>query len=168
MSRLLNGSPRYFLLVLILSLGSLALALFTQHALDMQPCPWCVLQRIIVLLIAAMAAVGLIWRTRMGWRVSGVAAAALSLSGMAAALWQHLVANQSASCKLTLADRIVSGSGLDAIAPEIFAARASCAEAMTTLLGVPYEFWSLALFILLSILAVLAVLRASAPQRMFT
>jgi protein dithiol:quinone oxidoreductase len=168
MSRLLNGSPRCFLLIIVLGLGSLALALLTQHALDMQPCPWCVLQRMIMVLIALIAVMGLLWRHRMVWRISGSVVVALSLSGVAAALWQHWVANQSASCKLTLADRIVSGSGLDALAPEVFAARASCADAITTLLGVPYEFWSLAMFVLLGALAVQAVRLASAPQRMFT
>jgi disulfide bond formation protein DsbB len=31
--------------------------------------------------------------------------------------------------------------------PQVFASYASCAEAKATLLGVPYEFYSLALFV---------------------
>jgi disulfide bond formation protein DsbB len=76
--------------------------------------------------------------------------ALLALAGVAAALWQHFVAAASSSCKRTLADRIVSGLQLDALAPEVFAPRASCAEAAVDLLGLPYEFWSLALFSLLA------------------
>ena len=66
--------------------------------------------------------------------------------GVAAAMWQHVVAAKSASCNLTLADRIVSGLQLDALLPQVFAATASCADAAVQLLGVPYEYWSLGLF----------------------
>ena len=78
-----------------------------------------------------------------------VSIVALSLSGVAAALWQHFVAAASDSCKLTLAERIISGLGLDGSLPEIFQPRASCADAAVKLLGLHYEFWSLMLFVLL-------------------
>ncbi|HNB47571.1 MAG TPA: disulfide bond formation protein B, partial [Burkholderiaceae bacterium] len=35
--------------------GSVALAVFAQHRFDMQPCPWCVLQRVIFLAIGGVA-----------------------------------------------------------------------------------------------------------------
>ncbi|MCW5636261.1 MAG: disulfide bond formation protein B, partial [Rubrivivax sp.] len=89
---------------------------------------------------------------------------ALALAGAAAALWQHFVAASSASCDLTLADRILSGTGLDMAMPQVFAAFASCADAKVRLLGVPYEFWSLALFAAIGIAAVMAW-RAAAPAR---
>ena len=54
----------------------------------------------------------------------------------------------------TLADRIISGLGLDAWQPEVFEVRASCAEAAVSLLGVPFELWSAALFVLLGAAAV--------------
>jgi protein dithiol:quinone oxidoreductase len=75
----------------------------------------------------------------------------LAVAGMAAALWQHFVAVASDSCKLTLADRIVSGLRLDSLVPDVFQARASCADGAVKLLGVPYEFWSLALFAMLAV-----------------
>jgi disulfide bond formation protein DsbB len=68
-------------------------------------------------------------------------------------LWQHFVAAASDSCKLTLAEKIIAGLGLDGSLPEIFQPRASCAEAAVKLLGLPYEFWSLALFIVLGLVA---------------
>jgi len=72
---------------------------------------------------------------------------------MAAALWQHFVAAASASCNLTLADRIVGGLGLDNAWPEVFAAYASCADAAVKLAGLSYEFYSLALFAVLGLVA---------------
>ena len=63
------------------------------------------------------------------------------------------MAAASESCNLTLAEKIISGLGLDGSLPEIFQPRASCADAAVKLLGVPYEFWSLALFVLTGVLA---------------
>ena len=75
----------------------------------------------------------------------------LALCGVAAALWQHFVAAASASCNLTLADKIVGALRLDALLPDVFSPRASCADAAVNLFGVPYDFWSLALFVLIAI-----------------
>ncbi len=146
----------------VLSLGSVAVALWTQHALGMEPCPWCVLQRLIFVVIALVALLGLAWRAATGTLITALLIVALSLSGMTAALWQHFVAAASDSCKLTLAEKIISGLGLDGSLPEIFQPRASCADAAVKLLGLPYEFWSLALFVLLGAMALKLLLRRAA------
>lgn len=148
-----------FALVFVLSLAAVGLALATQHLWDMQPCPWCVLQRLIFVLVAMAALLGLVRPTRAGAWTAVLAISVLAALGIAAALWQHFVAAASASCKLTLADRIMSGLQLDAWLPGVFAATASCADAKVSLAGVPYEFWSLALFLVLEGIAFTAVLR---------
>ena len=130
----------------------MAVALWTQHSLGMEPCPWCVLQRLIFVVIALVALLGLAWRGAAGTLITALLMLALSLSGVAAALWQHFVAAASDSCKRTLAERIISGLGLDGSLPEIFQPRASCADAAVDLLGLPYEFWSLGLFVLLGLM----------------
>ncbi len=146
--------------VALLCLVALAAALVSQHLFDMQPCPWCVLQRLIFALIALVALAGLVARgiARIAAGVIGIGA----LAGMGTALWQHFVAASSVSCNLTLADRIMSATGLDMLWPEVFAAYASCADAKVDLFGLPYEFWSLALFAVLAALALQAARRARA------
>ena len=95
-------------------------------------------------------------------RMAGAAlGTALAACGVAAALWQHFVAAPSNSCDLSLAERIISALGLDETLPQVFMALASCAEAAIKLLGVPYEFWSLGLFVLAALLLV-GVLRRPA------
>jgi protein dithiol:quinone oxidoreductase len=143
----------------VLCLAAVASALVTQHVFDMQPCPWCVLQRLIFMGIALAALIGLAWRSTLGQRLSAAGMLLLGLCGVAAALWQHFVAAVSSSCKLTLAERIISGLSLDALIPEVFQPRASCADAAAKLLGVPYEFYSLTLFMLISILALRSLVR---------
>ncbi len=151
-------SPAMLLAAFVVSLAAVGAALVSQHVYDMQPCPWCVLQRVIFVAIALATLPGLIVRQPWARRTSGGLMLLLAVGGMAAALWQHFVAASSTSCNLTLADRIVSTLGLDSLWPEVFAAYASCADAAVKLLGVSYEFYSLALYALLAFLA-LQVLR---------
>lgn len=149
------GSGAVLLAVAAGGVAAVAAALVSQYAFDMQPCPWCVLQRLIFLAIAAAALLGLLVH-----RVLGVVLVVpLAASGVAAALYQHFVAAKSASCNLTLADRIVSGLTLDQLLPSVFEVRASCADAAVNLLGLPYEFWSLALYVVLALLALAALRR---------
>jgi disulfide bond formation protein DsbB len=124
----------------------------------MQPCPWCVLQRLIFVVIALVGALGWFWRTPVGQRATGWSVSVLAGLGVATALWHYFVANASASCNLTLADRIVSGLELDALLPQVFAATASCADAKVNLLGLPYPLWSLTMFTLLGVAVTMKVL----------
>jgi protein dithiol:quinone oxidoreductase len=151
--------PAWLLAIATLCFAAVGAALVTQHVFDMQPCPWCVLQRLILVAIGVLALLGLAWRSMIGERAVALLLLALSGCGIAAALWQHFVAKASASCNLTLADRIVSGLRLDALLPDVFQATASCAEAAVDLAGVPYEFWSLALFIVIETVALWLLVR---------
>ena len=152
-------ATRPFAGVALAGVGAVAAALVSQYRFDIQPCPWCVLQRVIFLAIALACGLGLVWRSALGRRSSAGLGLLLALSGIAAALWQHFEAAASASCNLTLADKIVSRwLHLDTALPAVFEARASCADAAVNLLGVPYDLWSLALFVLIA-LAMLRVLR---------
>ena len=161
----LRRSQRAFVLVLLGALCAVAAALVSQHVFGMEPCPWCVLQRLLFVLLAACALLGLVWPTVAGARTAALSGIVCAGLGAAAALWQHWVAAASASCKLTLADRVISGLQLDALMPALFAATASCADAQVRLLGVPYEYWSLALFGALGIVLVMVLLKPSATTR---
>lgn len=140
-------------------------ALVSQHFYGMQPCPWCVLQRAIFAAIGLVALLGALLPFGLLRRGLGVVVLLLAASGVAAALWLHFVAASSASCDLTLADRIIGDLGLDARFPEVFMATASCADAKVDLLGLPYEVWALALFVLIGAAAVRLVLPSRVAGR---
>ena len=144
-----RGRPEWvFATVALACMAAVGVALVSQHVFDMQPCPWCVLQRVIFLAVALACILGLLWRGTTGRRVGAGLGLLLAMAGAAAALWQHFQAAASASCRLTLADKIVSGVlQLDSLWPDVFAARASCADAAVSLMEIPYDFWSLALFV---------------------
>jgi protein dithiol:quinone oxidoreductase len=137
-----------------LSVIAVVLALVSQHVFGMEPCPWCVLQRVVFLAIALVCMGGALWTSQTGTRLAASLVFLLSACGISAALWQHFVAAASSSCNLTLADKIVSGLMLDSLLPDVFSPRASCADAAVDLLGLPYEFWSLGLFILIGAAAI--------------
>jgi len=160
MSSVRLPSARALVVVALVCLAAVGAALVSQHRFDMQPCPWCVLQRLIFVAIALVCLIGAAIPARGGRVGAGLLAGLLALSGIAAALWQHFKAAASASCNLTLADKIISGLQLDSLLPDVFAPRASCADAAVSLFGIPYDFWSLALFVLCGI-AALSVLRSS-------
>jgi len=145
----------------VVGVAAVGAALVSQYVYNIQPCPWCVLQRLIFVVIAAAALLGLAWRSPLGRRAAAGLMLLFAASGVAAATWQHFVAAASASCNLTLAERIISALGLDESLPSVFMALASCADAAVKLAGVPYEFWSLALFVVQGAIA-LALLRRPA------
>jgi disulfide bond formation protein DsbB len=148
--------------VAVAPLAALAFALVSQHVFDMQPCPWCVLQRLIYVTISATAFVGLAWRTDSARAIVPSLLVLLGVAGVATALWQNLVAAASASCNLTFADRVLALLQLDAWLPEVFQPRASCAEAAVKLLGIYFELWSAGLFTLLTLAALWLLVRRRA------
>lgn len=133
--------------------AAVAGALVAQHRFGMEPCPWCILQRILFIAIAGISLLAAALPWGLPRRLLSLLVVALAGSGVAAAWWQHFVAAKSASCALTLADRVITTLSVDTRWPEAFEVRASCADAAANLAGVPFEFWSLALFALAGILA---------------
>lgn len=148
-------SPRVILAGLGLGCAaSVAAALLAQHHFGMQPCPWCILQRFLFMVIAALSLSAAALPQALPRRILSALILPLAVSGGAAALWQHFVAAKSDSCALTLADKVITFLAIDTRWPEIFEVRASCADAAASIIGVPFEFWSLALFTLASLVLI--------------
>lgn len=145
--------------VIVLCLGGVVAALVSQYVFEMQPCPWCILQRVIFLAVALLAALALLLPVRALRQALAGLGLALAASGIAAAVYQNRVAAQEFSCNLTLADRIISALGLESAVPFLFRISASCMDAAVDLLGLPYEAWSGLLFLVVG-LVLLAGLRA--------
>ena len=170
---LMRHAPRLLVWLGLLCLAGLATALVAQHGFGVKPCPWCVLQRGIVLLLAGVALVGggLAWalkhrghlhRAHLVARVAAVPVVVLALGGLLAATYPHEVAAQSANCPLGAADRIVTALNLEASWPAMFMITANCQDAASyRLLGLPYEIWSGLLFALALGAGLVALLRGA-------
>ena len=133
-----------------LAITGITMALIAQYGFDMRPCPWCILQRLTFVVIALLCLLGAALPLR---RLAAGLTIVLALLGSSAALYQHFVAAKSASCNLTFADKIITALQLESLMPSLFQITGSCAEAAVSVLGVPFEFWSLGLFVVLLIVA---------------
>ena len=153
------SNRQIFSLIAVTALAAVGFALSTQHLLGMHPCIWCVFQRLVCFVIVGMAMIGALSANRHAQTVSGLLVTLTSAIGIAAAIAQHRAVLEQDSCALSVADKVISGLGLDVAIPFVFEPEATCVEAAATLLGVPYEFWTLLLFSGLAIVAVYSVLR---------
>ncbi len=153
-----RSSARFWAMA-ALSLASIGAALVAQYRFDMQPCAWCVLQRVVYVLIAAVCVLGALLPARRARIGLATVTLLLSASGVAAAIYQHVVAAKLYSCNLTLADKILSASKIETLWPSVMGVTATCADAAVSVLGVPFEYWSLAMFSLVGLLALAVIVR---------
>jgi disulfide bond formation protein DsbB len=143
--------PQVLTIVALLAIGAVAVAVAAQYVFDMQPCPWCVLQRLIYIVVAVLALLGALLSGTPRRVAIGLALLA-ALSGIASALWQQLAAVNENSCDLSLAERITVGLHLDRLLPQLFIAYASCADAAVSVLHIPFAVWSCAMYAILAVL----------------
>ena len=146
----------------VLGLGAVGAALVSQHVFGMKPCPWCILQRVIFLVMALVCGAALVTSSPAARRLLAGLAALLGISGVASAIYQHKVAASLFSCNLTLADKIIGAMQLESALPFVFRVEASCADAAVNLLAMPYEFWSGALFALITVGLLAALVKGRA------
>ncbi|NYT60935.1 disulfide bond formation protein B [Alcaligenaceae bacterium] len=156
-----NGTSKLLHLIALLCVAAVAIALVSQHVFGMQPCAWCVLQRLIFIAIAIVCWLGLLLGRRSAGirRLAALLVATLSVGGIIAAWYQYTVAANLFSCAQTFADRFMVQSGLDAALPWLFGIFATCSDAKVSLLGLEYALWGLGLFVVTGVLAAVALLR---------
>jgi disulfide bond formation protein DsbB len=147
------GSAKLLAAMGLVCIAAVVAALVAQYGFDMQPCPWCILQRVIYLALALLCIGAALWSSRPARVALSGLALVMALLGAASAVYQHVVAAQSSSCNLTLADKVLNALGVESLLPTLFQVTASCADAAVRVLGVPFEYWSLALFALLALAA---------------
>jgi disulfide bond formation protein DsbB len=150
------------------SLAALAVALVSQHGFGIEPCAWCVIQRVVVIAVAAAALTGAwaVRRSRTAALTAVGAVLALAVGGAVAAWHQHTVASRQLSCAFTWADRTLMDWQLDRWLPSVFRVGATCADAaQSTLLGLPYEVWSGTWFAIVAVLAAAAAVALLRTRR---
>jgi disulfide bond formation protein DsbB len=145
------------LLISMLSFSALGFALISQHVFDMQPCAWCILQRLIFVIIGIISLIYYLTGSflKFGYGLLSL----LSTAGMTAALYQHFVASKSFDCNVSLAEKIISTSQLNDIMPNIFGIFGLCADANPEFFGIPYVIFSFILFLIISDISVLNLVK---------
>lgn len=148
-----------------LCVAGVGIALLSQHAFDLQPCAWCVFQRLIYLTLAVIAALAASSQGLIVRLVFAMLGLSLTIAGVLAAWYQAQVASQSFSCAQTLADLLMTQTGLETAMPALFGIYASCMDARVKVFGLEYAYWSLLLFVLLGLVIAFITKGFLAPRK---
>jgi protein dithiol:quinone oxidoreductase len=144
----------------LLCFSALAYAYLLQHGAEkQQPCPLCILQRYVYLIVGGICAIGAIH----GKRAYAWLAALCAAVGGGLATWQVLKGGDMTSCQKDPIGIFVNGLPMVDWWPEFFFATGGCADAYSTL-GLPVSVWSLICFTALIAALVLLALAPAKPD----
>jgi len=143
--------------------GLMGFALFLQYIKHQDPCPLCMVQRVIfIALLAVFALAALHGPKRVGERVYAALVVLLSLTGVGVAsrhIWiQHLPKDQVPACGPGL-DYMLDTMPMSRVLKELMHGSGECAEKGWTFLTLGIPEWSLICYIALGVWAVLIAVR---------
>lgn len=167
MQNTLLPSPRaLFGLGFLGCVAAMAGALYLQHVVGLEPCPLCIFQRVAVIAAAVILLVAALHGPRgPGVRVYAALTLLACLAGAGVAirhLWlQSLPADQVPTCGPGL-DYMLDVFPLKEVLAEVLSGSGECAEISWRFLGLTLPGWSLVVFIGLTLLALVQLLR---PRR---
>ncbi|MHC8441834.1 MAG: disulfide bond formation protein B [Candidatus Eutrophobiaceae bacterium] len=154
----------YFLTLLLYGIALLGFAFYLQYGKGLEPCPLCMMQRLIWYLILPCLLLGFILAPRLtGLRLLTGLLFVLAASGAGIAGWQvylqHLPPDKVPVC----------GPGFDYIVDNfiwqdamriIFQGSGECAEVLWTFLGLSIAGWSMVNFLVIALAAMAAFIWA--------
>ena len=134
-------------------------ALYLQYVLRQDPCPLCMLQRVIFIVIGALFFIAALLNAgHIGSRVYSVLIALFALGGVTVAsrhIWiQHLPKDQIPACGPGL-DFMLKHFPMSEVWQELMHGSGECAAKGWTFLALGIPEWSLVWFVLLGVFAVL-------------
>ena len=148
-----NRTSRLYTLVLIVCVGLLGFALYLQHGRGLDPCPWCVVQRLGFILIGMIALVGALHRPgpvgTVVYTGFGLAAAG---AGAASAVYHVYLQSDpvlSAKCVGSAVERILDQLDIGSWSPPLLQYGGPCTLKPWSFLGLSIPEWSLVWFGLL-------------------
>lgn len=153
--------------LLAVSLGAFGLVgagLVLGEVLNLNPCPLCIFQRVLYLLVGLFALLGALAAGRPALRIgAGGLAIAAALGGVATAgyqTWMQAYPTLSMECGFsdpTLIERLVDWLGQ--LWPYMFLATGFCSSKEWVFLGLSMANWSVACFLALGLFAFLSLRR---------
>lgn len=153
---------RLFALGALVCTALVGAALYLQHVAHLEPCPLCIVQRVFVMILALVMAVGAIHNPRGGGRrVYGALVAVVALLGAAVAgrhvYLQNLPPDRVPECGPGLG-YILDAFPIGEALALILGGSGECAEVQWTFLGLTIPGWTLIVFVGFAVLGVLLCL----------
>jgi protein dithiol:quinone oxidoreductase len=148
---------RLFTLIFLACLGILAFALYLQHVKDLDPCPWCVVQRLGFILVGTLALAAALHRpSGIGVRVYSWLVALAAAGGIAAAVYHlYLQADpvRAQACVGGAVEKLLDASRVGKYVPPVLMYDGPCTLKPWSLLGLSIPAWSLVCFAVLGAFA---------------
>ena len=155
-----NISRRWLYLVGALTVAALfCSALYLQYVLRQDPCPLCMVQRVIYIAIGVLFFIAALHNAKqIGAKIYAVLIALVSLSGVGVAarhIWiQHLPKDQVPACGPGL-DYMLKNFPMSEVLQELMHGSGECAAKGWTFLRLGIPEWSLVWYVLLGVFAVM-------------
>lgn len=155
-----DRSGRLYTLVFLACLAIVGTALYLQHIKNLDPCPWCIVQRLGFLTIGFISLVAALWRpSGIGVAIFAVLNGLVALGGVAAAsyhIWLQSDDARAATCAGSLVEKLLDASHIGRWVPPVLQYDGLCTLKPWALLGLSIPEWSLVCFIAL-LLAMIAL-----------
>ncbi len=155
----MKTSKPVLLAVGIASLALIGVALYLQHVKDMLPCPLCVIQRYLFIVVALLCFVAAAL-SRGSWRIGARLGALAALGGAGVAAWHVWIqAHPAVSCGIDPLETSLNKFPSAKLMPFLFQADGLCTTDYPAILGLSIPQWSLFWFAVFALVLLWASLR---------
>ena len=160
-----SGVPAgVFTLIFLVCVGLLGFALYLQHVENLDPCPWCIAQRLHYIVIGLVCLAAALHRPgKTGTTIYAGLGALLAASGAAAAIYHINLQNdpkRALECMGSWLERALDASKLGHMIPPLLQYEGSCVLKPWSFLGLSIPGWSLVWFAVLLVAFVGIVVKA--------
>ena len=147
----MKSSKSVFLLVALVCIALLGFAMYLQIVEEMQPCPLCVIQRYMFVLVAAFALIGY-FMPAPARRASAALGLLAALGGAGTAIWHlYVKAHPGVSCTTDPLETALNQLPTAKLLPQVFTADGFCSAPWPPVFGLQIPTWSLIWFVLLAL-----------------
>ena len=160
MTALFDQPRRLLAFIALACIALLAFGLYLQHAVGLEPCPMCIVQRYLFILVALAAGIGAALPAAATRWVGGLMAL-LSFAGAGVAArqsWLQWFPPEIATCGRDLFGMIESFP-LKRVIPMVFRGSGDCSAVDWTFLGLSIANWSFLNFVLVGVIGLLLLRR---------
>jgi protein dithiol:quinone oxidoreductase len=165
--KILDTPRRVWLFILLVCVGLLSFGMYLQHVVGLVPCPMCIVQRYVMVLMGLVALLGTALPGRKTALIAGSWLVLLAGSGAYVAArqsWLQWYPPEFASCGRDFYGMIETFPLQRAI-PMIFKGSGDCTQVDWTFLGGSIANWSFVAFVGLGLLALATTVRALRPAQ---
>jgi disulfide bond formation protein DsbB len=157
----MSSSRNLLLAIAAVSLALIGAALYLQHAMGLQPCPLCVIQRYLYLGIAFFSLIGAWVGKNANMIKAGAGLALLCALGGLGVVGKHLyvLAHPGFSCGIDPMETTLNKIPTATLLPSVFRADGLCEAAQETVFGLNVPQWSAVWFVILTLALVWVLVR---------